>query len=55
MPVSTSAIFYRRGVPNSFKDFGNLASANYTVGQPTLLKINSAFFQRNFISTIYQK
>ncbi len=55
MPVSTGAIFYRRGVPNTFKDFGKLASANYTVGQPTALKINSAFFQTNFTNIIYQK
>lgn len=30
----TSAIFYRRGVPNSFTGFGVLAQANYPIVQP---------------------
>lgn len=30
----TSAIFYRRGVPNEFKSFGVLAQANYPIVQP---------------------
>jgi hypothetical protein len=30
----TSAIFYRRGVPNSFTSFGVLTQANYPIVQP---------------------
>jgi len=49
----TSTIFYRRGVPNSFKDFGTVVAGNYTVFQPTRPIINSPFFKKsisNFIS-----
>ena len=30
----TSAIFYRRGVPNSFTGFGVLTQGNYPIVQP---------------------
>ena len=57
MPASghgkTSAIFYYRGVPKTFTDFGILASANYTIFQPTRPLLNSPFFKRsisNFIA-----
>lgn len=33
--VKTSTSFYRRGVPNTFTDFGKLAAGNYTIFQPT--------------------
>lgn len=49
----TSTIFYSRGVPKTFKDFGSLASANYTIFQPTRPLLNSSFFKRsisNFIA-----
>jgi hypothetical protein len=46
MPVRTSAAFYRRGVPNTFKDFGKIATGNYTVGQPTSLIVNSYVFPK---------
>ena len=29
--VTSSVIFYNRGVPNSAKDFGRLASLNYSM------------------------
>ena len=29
--VTSSAIFYNRGVPNSLKSFGKLTTINYTV------------------------
>jgi len=32
--VATSAIFYRRGVPNNFPQFGVLVQANYPIVQP---------------------
>ena len=56
MPITTSASFYRRGIPNTFRRFGYLASANYTIGQPTALKIdfNTNFFQNRFNKIIYK-
>lgn len=57
MPASghgkTSTIFYCRGVPKRFTDFGILASANYAIFQPTRPVLNSLFFKRsisNFIA-----
>lgn len=57
MPASghgkTSTIFYYRGVPKNFTDFGTLASANYSIFQPTRPVLNSPFFKRsisNFIA-----
>lgn len=51
----TSTIFYRRGVPDSVKNFGTLASANYSIVQPSgRPDITSDFFKRSmstFIST----
>ena len=55
MPVSTSAAFYRRGVPNSFKDFGLVATGNYTIFQPTTPIINSSFFSKGMNYIIYDK
>jgi hypothetical protein len=46
MPVRTSAAFYRRGVSNTFNNFGKIASGNYTVGQPTSLIVNSYVFPK---------
>jgi hypothetical protein len=51
--VRTTTAFYRRGVPNTFTDFGLVATANYTIFQPTRLAFNSSFFQKsisNFIA-----
>jgi hypothetical protein len=55
MPVRTGNIFYRRGIPNVFNNFGYVASGNYAVGQPTGAKINSAFFQSQFNAIIMQR
>lgn len=55
MPVRTSASFYRRGVPNSFKDFGLIANGNYTVIQPTTLYIKNSFFSKGMSNIIYNK
>lgn len=52
MPVRTSANFYRRGVPNNFTYFGQIASGNYTVGQPTAFQVNANFFQSQFNAII---
>lgn len=42
----TSAIFYRRGIPNSFASFGALTQANYPIVQPQSLFLYS--FLKNF-------
>jgi len=51
----TSTIFYRRGVPDSFKGFAALAAANYPIFQPSgRPDIRADFFKKsmsNFIST----
>ena len=49
----TSTIFYYRGVPKTFTDFGQVASGNYTIFQPTRPILNTSFFSKsisNFIS-----
>jgi hypothetical protein len=49
----TSAIFYYRGVPKNFTDFGILASANYSIFQPTRPLLGTPFFSKsisNFIA-----
>jgi hypothetical protein len=55
MPVRTSAVFYGRGVPQQFTDFGIVATGNYTVFQPTTPIINSSFFQKGMSYIIYDK
>ena len=52
----TSTIFYRRGVPKNFTDFGKVAAGNYSIFQPTRPLFNTPFFTRsisNFI-TVYR-
>lgn len=47
----TSAIFYRRGVPNSFTGFGVLTQSNYPIVQPQypyytfLRRVNYRYFK----------
>lgn len=51
--VKTSTIFYYRGVPKTFSDFGLVASGNYPIFQPTRPLLNTPFFTRsisNFLS-----
>ena len=48
----TSTIFYRRGVPTNFVDFGAVATGNYAIFQPTTPIYNSAFFRKNISSVI---
>jgi len=43
--VATSSIFYRRGVPNSFPQFGALVQANYPVVQPNTFFVNFIDFK----------
>ena len=50
----TSTIFYYRGVPRNFTDFGALVAGNYSIVQPSgRPDISSNFFKRsvsNFIA-----
>ena len=49
----TSTIFYYRGVPKTFTDFGALASANYSIFQPSgRPDIKSDFFKRSISNFI---
>lgn len=47
----TSAIFYRRGIPNSFTGFGVLTQGNYPIVQPQypyytfLRRVNYRYFK----------
>lgn len=53
--VRTSAIFYRRGIPNSRHVFGAYTLANFVVPQPTSLFIKgyrSTNFNNNFRDVI---
>jgi hypothetical protein len=49
---ATSTIFYCRGVPKNFTDFGNVARGNYSVFQPTRPILKSSFFQRRISNVI---
>lgn len=47
--IRTSAIFYRRGIPNGIPLFGAYALANYDVVKPYLLyKLNSNYYDFAF-------
>ena len=48
----TSTIFYRRGVPYNFTDFGIVAAGAYTIYQPTKPIYNSAFFRKSISNVI---
>jgi len=48
----TSTIFYRRGVPYNFVDFGTVVAGNYTTFQPTKPIYNSAFFRKTISNVI---
>jgi hypothetical protein len=54
--LKTSASFYRRGIPNSYAGFANVAQANYSIPQPINKFIaTNSFFNRNIHSVIYGK
>ena len=48
----TSTIFYRRGVPDSYRNFGAIASGNYYIVQPTTPYINALFFNNRMTNLI---
>lgn len=48
MAIHTSAIFYRRGIPNSYNNFAFVAQANNTIPAPLNLYLkNFQFYNRN--------
>jgi hypothetical protein len=56
--VRTSAIFYRRGIPNGIHVFGAYTLANYNVPQPLALYTNtlrSNYFNSTFHSNFNSK
>ena len=48
MAIHTSAIFYRRGIPNNYNNFAFVAQANNVIPAPLSLYIrNFKFYNRN--------
>ena len=54
MAIHTTANFYRRGIPNNYTGFANVAQANYAIVKPInkFIRYNN-FFNRNISSIIY--
>ena len=51
MPIRTSAIFYRRGVPNSYNNFAFVSQTNNVVVSPISRYLkNYKFYNRNVIN-----
>jgi len=51
MGIHTSAIFYRRGVPNNYNNFAFVAQANNTVVVPISKYLKTyKFYNRNIIN-----
>jgi hypothetical protein len=51
MAIHTSAITYRRGIPNSYNNFYFIAQANNVVPSPLNLYLrNYQFYNRNIIN-----
>lgn len=46
--ITSSVIFYNRGVPNSAKDFGRLTTVNYSVLKQLII------YNRNAGNSIYR-
>jgi hypothetical protein len=52
MAIHTSAIFYRRGIPNSSNNFAFVAQANNTIVSPMSRYLKGYnFYNRVFINT----
>jgi hypothetical protein len=53
MAIHTSAIFYRRGVPNSYKNFGFVSQTNNTIISPMSIYLrNFQFYNRNITNSM---
>ena len=51
MGIRTSAIFYRRGLPNNYNNFAFVADANNTVISPMSKYLKKyTFYNRNIVS-----
>jgi hypothetical protein len=49
MAIHTSAITYRRGIPNNYRNFFFVVQANNTVPSPMSLYLNGyQFYNRNY-------
>jgi len=48
--IVTSSSIYRRGVPNSFHQFGHLVQGNYTIYQPSGTYLYSDFIKLNWLN-----
>ena len=54
MAIHTSAIFYRRGVPNNYRNFAFVAQANNSIISPMNLYLrNYNFYNRNKTNSVY--
>jgi len=48
MPIHTSRVFYRRGVPDTYSNFAFVAQANNTIPVPISIYLkNYNFYNRN--------
>jgi hypothetical protein len=53
MAIHTSAIFYRRGIPNTYNNFAFVAQTNNRIPAPLSLYLrNYQFFNRNISNVI---
>jgi hypothetical protein len=50
--ITTSVIFYNRGVPNSAKNFGRLASLNYSMLKQLMIYNKNNGNNQNLIFTM---
>jgi hypothetical protein len=52
MPIHTSTIFYRRGIPNSYTNFAFVAQTNNAIPVPISLYLkNYDFYNRNITNS----
>ena len=55
MAIHTSAITYRRGIPNGYNNFFFVAQTNNNIPAPMGLYLSSfQFYNRNIINTSYR-
>ena len=52
MAIHTSAIFYRRGIPNSYNNFAFVAQANNTIPSPLSVYVRNFQFYNNNIQVL---
>lgn len=52
MAIHTSRVFYRRGIPNDYRNFAFVAQANYTIPAPMALYLRGYNFYNRTAPTI---